>query len=67
MEGRTTFVISHRPSTFVDADRILVLDGGRILAAGRHEDLLASNALYRQLVGGAATAGERDDETGDER
>lgn len=53
MEGRTTFVISHRPSAFVNADRILVLDGGRIVATGRHEELFGSCALYRKLVGGA--------------
>ena len=51
MEGRTTFVVTHRPSAFVDADRILVLDRGQIIAAGRHEELLASSPVYRSLVG----------------
>ncbi len=51
MQGRTTFIISHRPSAFVHADRILVLDAGRIVATGRHEELLSSSALYRSLVG----------------
>jgi subfamily B ATP-binding cassette protein MsbA len=57
MEGRTTFIITHRPSSFVGADRILVLDGGRIAAMGRHEELLASCEVYRGLVGDEVDAG----------
>ena len=45
----TTLVIAHRLSTIVDADRILVLDHGRIAEAGTHEALLASQGLYYQL------------------
>jgi ATP-binding cassette subfamily B protein/subfamily B ATP-binding cassette protein MsbA len=47
--GRTTIVIAHRLSTVRDADRILVLDGGRIAAQGRHEELLKSSQLYRRM------------------
>jgi ATP-binding cassette, subfamily B, bacterial len=47
--GRTTFVIAHRLSSVRDADRILVLDAGALVAEGRHEELLASSPLYRQL------------------
>jgi ATP-binding cassette subfamily B protein/subfamily B ATP-binding cassette protein MsbA len=48
-KGRTTFVIAHRLSSVRDADRIFVMDGGQIVAQGRHEELLASSPLYQQL------------------
>jgi ABC-type multidrug transport system fused ATPase/permease subunit len=47
--GRTTIVIAHRLSTVRDADRILVLDGGRIAAQGRHDELLQTSGLYRRM------------------
>ncbi len=47
--GRTTIVIAHRLSTVRDADCILVLDGGRIAAMGRHDELLQSSQLYRRM------------------
>jgi ABC-type multidrug transport system fused ATPase/permease subunit len=47
--GRTTIVIAHRLSTVRDADCILVLDGGRIAARGRHEELLQTSQLYRRM------------------
>jgi ATP-binding cassette, subfamily B, bacterial len=48
--GRTTFVIAHRLSTVRNADRIFVMEAGRIVAIGTHEALLATSALYRELA-----------------
>lgn len=50
MRGRTTLVIAHRLSTVVDADRVVVLDGGRIVQVGTHDALLREEGLYRRLV-----------------
>jgi ABC-type multidrug transport system fused ATPase/permease subunit len=54
--GRTTFVIAHRLSTIRDADRILVMDHGRIVDQGTHETLLESSSLYRRLAARIAAA-----------
>ena len=48
-EGRTTIVIAHRPSTIETADRVAVMEEGRVVAAGTHAELLGSCPLYRSL------------------
>ena len=47
--GRTSFVIAHRLSTIRDADTILVMDKGKIIEHGRHEELMASKGFYFEL------------------
>lgn len=50
MKGRTTFVIAHRLSTIAHADRIAVVEGGRIIETGNHDELMAISGRYRQMV-----------------
>jgi ATP-binding cassette subfamily B protein len=49
MQGRTTLIIAHRLATVMYADRILLMDKGKIIAQGKHEALLASSDLYQRL------------------
>jgi ATP-binding cassette subfamily B protein len=64
MKGRTTLVIAHRLATIVNAQRILVIDGGGIVEEGTHATLLAAGGLYARLArlqfetGAAALTGE---------
>jgi ATP-binding cassette, subfamily B, bacterial len=50
MRGRTTLVIAHRPATIALADRVAVLEGGRIVEEGTHAELLRTSARYRALL-----------------
>ena len=49
IKGRTTVAIAHRLSTLQEADRLIVLDHGRIVEEGTHESLLLLNGVYRRL------------------
>jgi thiol reductant ABC exporter CydD subunit len=50
-QGRTVLIVAHRLSTVYDADQIVVVDGGRVVAEGTHDALLRQSSVYRQLVG----------------
>ena len=49
MDGRTSIVIAHRLSTVINADKIVVIDQGRVVGEGKHKDLLKSNKLYSKI------------------
>jgi ATP-binding cassette, subfamily B, bacterial len=62
MEGRTTLIVAHRLSTISLADRVVLLDGGKIVADGTHNELLASTPLYSEVLAQAAQADEAEGE-----
>jgi ATP-binding cassette subfamily B protein len=53
MAGRSTLVIAHRPATIALADRVVLVDGGRVVADGTHEGLLATDERYREVLAAA--------------
>ncbi len=60
MDGRTTIVIAHRPGTIALADTVVLLDHGRVVASGPHQELLDREPRYRDVL--AAMSEEDDDE-----
>ena len=70
MVGRTTLIIAHRPATIALADRVVLLDGGRVLAEGTHEELLVRSARYRDVLAQAQeqeAAAQAPDDAGADR
>ena len=59
LSGATVVLISHRVTTLMQADHILVLDGGRIAQSGTHEELIAQPGLYRQIYDIQMSAADR--------
>jgi ATP-binding cassette subfamily B protein len=55
MFGRTTIVIAHRPGTIALADRVILLDEGKVAAIGTHDELVGSNARYREVLASMST------------
>lgn len=67
LAGRTTIIVAYRESTVRLADRVLVMDQGRIVAEGNHEDLIQTSPVYRRLFGDAqATGGTAEENAADQ-
>ena len=66
MRGRTTIVIAHRPATIALADRVVLLDEGRIVDEGTHAELLRTSAHYRDVLAAAMAADVEPDSPADE-
>jgi ATP-binding cassette subfamily B protein len=62
MRGRTTIIIAHRPATIALADRVVLLDGGKIVADGTHDGLLETSAAYREVLARAEEEIDLDDD-----
>jgi ATP-binding cassette subfamily B protein len=59
MDGRTTLIIAHRAATIALADRVVLVDGGKVVAEGTHDELLATSAKYRDVLAQAEGSADR--------
>jgi ATP-binding cassette subfamily B protein len=66
MEGRTSFVIAQRISTVMNADKILVLDKGEIVAEGKHADLMEDSPIYAEIYNSQILSNEQASEVSGE-
>jgi ATP-binding cassette, subfamily B, bacterial len=62
--GKTTIIISHRPATIAVADRVVLVEGGRVVAEGTHQELAAGSPPYRKVLGLDADVTEWENEAG---
>jgi ATP-binding cassette, subfamily B, bacterial len=60
MEGRTTIVIAHRPATIALADTVVLLDEGRVVASGPHQQLLDTEPRYREVLAAMEASDEHE-------
>ena len=60
LSGVTALLVAHRPSTLALADRVALLEGGRIREVGTHADLIRRWEVYRSLLGGQEAEGDRE-------
>ena len=60
MHGRTSFVIAQRISTVMNADKLLVLDKGQVVAQGRHADLMEDSAIYAEIYNSQLLQGSQE-------
>jgi ATP-binding cassette subfamily B protein len=59
MDGRTSIVFAHRPGTIALADTVVLLDGGRVVASGPHQELLDTEPRYREVLAAMAADDEQ--------
>ena len=59
MDGRTTIIIAHRPATIALADRVILIDQGKVVAEGTHEELVATSDRYRDVLAQVEAAAQK--------
>jgi ATP-binding cassette subfamily B protein len=62
MKGRTSFIVAQRISTVLNADKIIIINGGKIVAEGTHHELMQSSPIYQEIYNSQLGNGGNDDE-----